>query len=104
MSQANSKHGNVADELLDVFNGVVDGLRITGPVRKEDSIRLHRQNVFGRSLGRYDENFALVIDEQAKDVLFDAVVVGDDTMFARFRLRVGFAHMLAPGRSGPLDL
>src|SRR6266481_9426284 len=101
--QADSKHGNMANELLNIFHGVVDGFRIAGAVRKKHSVRFHFQDVFRGGLRGDDIDFALVIDEQAQNVLLDAVVVSDNTMFARLGVSVGFAHLLGPGRNGDLD-
>src|SRR6266478_9277316 len=101
--QANSKHGNMADELLNILHGVADGLRIAGAVRKKHPVRFHFQDVFGGGLRGDNENFALMIHKQTENVLLDAVVASDNTMFARLGVSVGFAHLLVPERNGALD-
>ncbi len=96
--QANSENRHAADELLNALHSVADRLRIARPVREEDPVRLHPQNVFGGSLRRHNVDFAVVVDKQAQNVLLDAVVVGHHAMSPRFRFGVGFAHLLRPGR------
>src|SRR5713101_2103243 len=44
-----------------------------------------------------------MVDQQAQNILFDPVVVGDNAMIPRLRLCVRFAHLFGPGRDGDLD-
>src|SRR3989449_3967467 len=100
MPKANSENRDVADHFANVLYSIPHGLRIARPVRQEDSIRLHLENVFGGSLRGDHIDFAVVVDEQAQNVLLDSVVVGHYAVSARFRLSVGFAHLLGPWRDG----
>src|SRR5260370_17042224 len=96
MPKANPENWDVPNHFANVLDGVPHRLRVAWAVRKKDSIRLHFQNVFGGSLGGHNIDFAVVVDEQAQDVLLDSVVVSDDTMPPRFRLRIRFAHLSGP--------
>jgi len=82
MAEANAKDRDASEELLNVFYSVADGFRIAGAIRKEDAIRLEVENVRSRCLRGDDPNVAMVIDEEAENILFDAEVVGCDTEFA----------------------
>jgi hypothetical protein len=77
--QANAEYGYVAEQLADIFDAVGNGFRIAGSVGKKYAIRLHRQNLFGGSPSRNDLHFALRIDEDTKDVLLNAEIVGHYT-------------------------
>ena len=60
MPKANPENRDVADHFANVFDSVSHRFRIAWPVREEDAVRLHRQNVFCRSLRRHDVDFAIV--------------------------------------------
>src|SRR5260370_11056869 len=103
MPKANPENWDVPDHFANVLDGVPHRLRVARTIRKKDSIRLHFQNVFGGSLSGHNIDFAVVVDEQAQDVLLDSVVVGHHTMSPRFRLCVRFAHLFGPRRNGNFD-
>jgi hypothetical protein len=60
------------------------------------------ENVFGGSVGRNYGDLAVMIVEQAQDVLLDAVIVGHDAELF-FGSSAGFTHLLGPGRSDQVD-
>jgi hypothetical protein len=83
MAEADAKDRDAAEELLNVFDGVTDGLGVAGAIRKENAIGLEIENVLGRSCGRDDPHVAMVVDEESQDILLDAKVVGYDTKLSR---------------------
>src|SRR5580692_1858840 len=101
--KAYSEDWHLADELSNVFHSIADRLRVAGTVRKKYSVRLQLKNVFSRGLRRDDLHFTLMVHKQTQNVLFDSEVVGDNAMLTRFRARVGFAHLLRPGRRSDLN-
>src|SRR6476660_4562743 len=103
MSQANSEDRNFADKLANVFHGIAHRLWITRAVREKYPVRLHIQNIFRHSSGRYDSDVALVIGQQAQDVLFDSEVVSDHPEFLSVFIRGGFAHLFRPWRRHQFD-
>src|SRR6266853_9873 len=103
MPQANPENRDVPNHFANVLDGVPHRLRVAWAVRKKDSIRLHFQNVFGGSLSGHNIDFAVVVDEQAQDVLLDSVVVSHHPMPPRFRLGIRFAHLFGPRRNGNFD-
>jgi hypothetical protein len=80
VAEADAEDGHAAEELANVIDGVVNGLRVSGSVREEDAVGFHREDVFGGCFRGDDGDVAIVIDEQSQNVLLDAVIVGDDTM------------------------
>ena len=88
MPKANPENRDVPDHFANVFNGVPHGLRIARSVRKEDTVGLHRQNVFGGGLRRHDVHLAIVVHEQPQNVLLNPVVIGDYAVFPRLGFRV----------------
>src|SRR5205814_7572881 len=88
VSQANAEHRYSPEELLNIFHRVGGWLRITRPVRKEDAVRLHLQNVFSRRLRRHDIDLAAMVNEQPQNVLLNAIVVSHYAMFPHLRRRV----------------
>src|SRR5713226_1630904 len=103
MPKANPENWDVPNHFANVLDGVPHRLRVAWAVGKKDSIRLHFQNVFGGSLRGHNIDFAVVVDEQAQDVLLDSVVVSNHAMPPRFRLCVRFAHLFGPRRNGHFD-
>lgn len=57
VSQADSKHGDLPDELFDLVVDIGEGGGISGPVREKDPIGLFRENFAGRGAGIYDLDF-----------------------------------------------
>ena len=74
------KIGTRPSKLLDVRDGVGDRLGIAGTIREENAVGLERENVFSGSFRRDDGNVAAMIHQQAKNILLDAVIVGDDAI------------------------
>ena len=90
------------DEVLDDRNGIFARRgRVSGAVGQEHAIRLQRQDVFSRSLGRNDGDLAIETGKQAQDVALDAKIDADDVI-----LGIGFAECAItlvpdPRRFGP---
>ncbi len=103
MAEADAENGDASEKLLNIFDGVPDGLGITGTVRKEDAIGLEVHDVLGGRLRWDDPDVAVVIDEKAQDILLDAKVVGSDAEFASVRNSSGLAHGFGPRRNGEFD-
>src|SRR5215472_19203811 len=103
MPEANPKNRYFSDELLDIFDRIADWLGIARSVRKKKAVGLQAQGLIGRSAGRHDPHFAVMIDEQPQNVLFDAVIESHHAMPVVFRLLAGFAHLLRPRRNGNFD-
>src|SRR5581483_10285321 len=45
VAEAYAEYRHLAEQLSNIFHAITDRLRIPGPIRKEDAIRLHRQDV-----------------------------------------------------------
>src|SRR5690348_10188919 len=78
MSQADAENGHAPKELANAFDRVKNRLGIAGTIREENPVRLQRQDIAGRSLRGHHRDIASVIDQQAQNVLLDAVIVGDN--------------------------
>src|ERR1700676_1836209 len=103
MAEADAKDRDAAEKLLNILDGVTDGLRVAGAIRKEDAIRLEFENVFGGSLRGDDPDIAVVIDEKPENILLDAEIVGRNAKLSSVRDSSGFAHGFRPRRNGELD-
>src|SRR5450759_1144834 len=94
VTQANTEHGNAAQQIADRLDRIRRGFGVSGPVRKKNSIGLERHRVFRRGLRRNDDNIAIAIHQEAKDILFDSEVIRDDTespgLAVRLRLNLRF--------------
>ena len=82
MAEADAENRDAAEEFLDICDGVRDRFGIAGTIREKDAVRLERENIFGGSFRRDDGDVAAVVDEEAENILLDAVVVGDDAIAA----------------------
>jgi hypothetical protein len=98
VAEANAKHRDAPDELANIFDGVIDWLRIAWTVRKKHAIRTHAQDLFRCGLRGHDRNFAVMIHEQAQNILLDAEIVRDYAEGARFPAGPCFTHLLGPRR------
>ncbi len=97
MAETDAKDRDPASQLANILLRIGDRFRIPGAVREEYAIRLERKNIAsGSACGNYG-NLAMMIDEQAKDVLLDAEIVGDDFELSDIVAGAGFAHLLGPG-------
>jgi hypothetical protein len=104
VTEADSKDGNPAGQLANAFMRISDRLGIARAVRKENTVRTQRKNIFGGSIRRNDSHVAVMIDEQAKDVLLDTKIVGNDLkLLVIFGAGAGLTHLLGPWRSGQLN-
>ena len=108
VAQADAEHRGVGgQEGLDGVDGVVARLGVTGAVGEEDAIRVHRQHLGGRGLGRHHGQAAAAVHQHAQDVALHAKVVGHHVVLevalcrgdvplaelpATFCPAVGFAH------------
>src|SRR5258706_12277251 len=98
MSKANPEHRNAPKQLTNVLYGIVHRLWIARAVRKKDAVRMHTQNILGRSFCGHHPHFAVVIRKQPQDVLLDSEIECDDAEFPAFTVRFGFTHLLSPWR------
>ena len=103
MAEADAEDGDAAKKLLNIFDGVPDRLRITGAIGKKNAIRFEIENVLGAGLRGDDPNIAMMIDQQAENILLDAEIVGGNAKFGRVRSSARLAHGLRPRRNGQLD-
>jgi hypothetical protein len=103
MAQADPENGDAAGELLNIFDSVSDGLGVTGTIGKKDAIGPQFEDVVRGSVCGNDGNLTVVIDEQAKNVLFDPIVISDDFEPVRIRAATCFTHLFGPRRGGQID-
>src|SRR6516225_6562710 len=103
MSQTYAEDGDSPRELADISNGVCNRFGVAGTIRKKDAVWPEGEDVFRGSCRGDDRDIALVIDEHAKDVLLNAVVVSHDLELAGIGAGASFAHLLVPRRSGQFD-
>ena len=90
--EADAEDRNAPDEVANDLDGVARSLRVAGSVREEDAVGPECQRLGGGEGGRNDGHARARIAQAAQDVLFGAVVVGDDV---RLRAR----PIAARGRS-----
>src|SRR5690348_8136001 len=76
VAQANAKNRDATEQLTYIFHSVSNGFGITRAIREKHAIRLHSHYLVGRSARRNDLYITIRIDQQTKDVLLDAKVVG----------------------------
>ncbi|MNM58894.1 hypothetical protein D3C81_701360 [compost metagenome] len=82
VTQADAEHRGVGPkEGLDGLDGVVARLGVTGAVGEEDAIRVQRQHLGGRGLGRHYCQAAAAVHQHAQDIALDAKVVGHHVVF-----------------------
>src|SRR5260370_23111965 len=103
VAEASSEYRDASDELANICDGVMDRLGVAGAIGEKHAIGAHFQNFFSGSLRGHYGNFAMMVDQQAQNILLDAKVVRDDAKAARFAASARFAHMLRPGRSRQLN-
>ena len=82
MSQANSEHGHLAQQLPNIFDRVRSRLRIARPIRQEHAVRAQFHHIFCGSLCRHDNYFATVIDQQPQNILLNSEIVSRDPQLA----------------------
>ena len=83
MAEANAEDRHAAEQLANIRDGVGDRLGIAGAIREKNAVGLQREHVFRGSLRRDDGHVAIVIDEQAQNILLDAEIVGDHAIALR---------------------
>ena len=104
VAQANAEDGHPTGEITNVFMRVRYGLWVAGAIRKEDTVRTQREDIFRGSVGRNNGDVAVVVDKQAENVLLDAEVVSNNLeLLAVLRAGAGLAHLLGPRRSGQFN-
>ena len=65
-----------------------------GPLERKTPSGLRVEHILGGRACGHDGNFAVMIDEQAQNVLLDAEIVGDHLKFALGSgVRAGLAHV-----------
>ena len=89
MSQANAEHWLASGKLADSLLRVAQGLGIAGSIREENTVRLERQHVFRRGLGRNHRYPAALPRQHAENVVFHAKVI---CHHMQIRLRATAAH------------
>src|SRR5215469_3445928 len=57
---------------------VIERSGISRAVREKNSIRLHRQNIFGLGRGRDNRGLKSTLPESAENIQLDAIVEGND--------------------------
>jgi len=103
VTEADAKDGDPAEQFFYVFDGVAHGLGIAGTVGEEDAIGAHGENVLGHGgCGDYDD-LALMIDEEAQNILLDAEIVGHYAEFPSASTCSRFTHLLGPGSGCEVD-
>src|SRR5580698_674769 len=78
MAQTDAEDRSLSGKLANAFLRVCHWLGITGTVREEDSVGIHRQYVLGRGLRGDNRNAAILLREHTQNILLDAVIVGDN--------------------------
>ena len=76
MSQADAEDRLAPDKLADILLRIAQGLGIAGPIRKENTVGLKRQDIFRRGLGRNHRDAAALPRQHAENVVFHAKVIG----------------------------
>jgi len=76
VTETDTKDWETPQQLADVLDGVGNRLRVAGAVGQENPIRLHRENVVCGSFRRNHSDIAAMVNEEAQNVLLDAVIVG----------------------------
>src|ERR1700690_4614051 len=79
--EADAKDRHAPGKLANTFLRVADWLRIARAIGKKDAVRVQAEHVFRGSGSGNHRNFAVVIHEQAKNILLDAKIVGHDFEF-----------------------
>src|SRR5271163_1856725 len=103
MAEADAEDRDPAEKLLNVFDSIANWFRIARAIGKEDAIRFEVENILGRCLRRYDPHFAMMIDQQAQDILLDPEIVRQNTEFSRVGNSARFTHGLRPRRNRKFD-
>ena len=91
MAQADAEDGFFAQQVMDGFLGVVEGLGIAGAVRQEHAGRIVGKHFLGRGGAGQDGHAAARVEQPAGDVPLHAVIQGDNkrqvgNLFAVVRL------------------
>ena len=66
------------EEFANGGNRVITRLRIAGTVGQEDAVRIQRQHIGSRRLGRHHSQPATTLGQHAQDVALDAKIVSND--------------------------
>ncbi len=103
VTQADAKHRGVGiKEGLDGLDGVVARLGVTWAVGEEDAIRVQRQYLGCRGLGRHHGQAAAAVHQHAQDVALDAKVVGHHVVFELVGIRGDVPLAKLPAPFGPV--
>src|SRR5579862_6682165 len=78
MAEADAKNRLLADQIADLLSLILKRFGIAGAVRKENAVRVERQDVFGRCKSRHHGNAGADLHQTPQDVPLDPVIVGDD--------------------------
>ena len=102
MAETDAEDRFFADQFLYIFFGVGHGVGIAGPVGEKNSVRIECQNIFRRRRCWNDFDSTAGLGEIAQNVVFDAVVVGDDKKCRRAKGSLAFCGLdmvFEPSRS-----
>ena len=83
MPQTDTEDRFLANELFDVYFRIGNRVGIARPIGKKNSIRPQRQHLARWHDRRHHAHLAARLGEIAQDVVFDAIVIGDDEIFWR---------------------
>ena len=81
MTKADGEDGLLPKQLGNFLVNVVERGGVSGTVGEEDAIGIHGEDVARRCFGMNDLDAEAILTETAKDVAFDAEVIGDDVVF-----------------------
>src|SRR6202023_3280621 len=84
VAETNAEYRNAPDELANIFHGIIHWLGIAWTVGQKYAVGGHAKDFVCGGLRRYHSHFAVMIHEQAQDILLDAEIVRDDSKGARF--------------------
>src|ERR1035437_9238050 len=86
MSEADAEDGHASHHLANALLCVGHRLRIARPVRQKDAIGLEREYVFGTGCCGDNRHATALPNQASHDVVFDAIVIGNDVMPGRLVL------------------
>lgn len=103
MAETDAENWYAAKQLLNVIHGIAYRLRIARAIRKKNAVRFEIENFLGAGLRGHNPDVAMMVNEQAQNILLDAEIVRGNTKLGLIRSSARFAHGLRPRRNGQLD-
>ena len=83
MTEADAEDRDASEQLLNIFDSVTNWLRIARSIREEHAIGLEIEHFSSTRLSGNDPHIAMMIDQQAQNVLLDAEIICRDAKFGR---------------------